>query len=176
MTVEREPDPYWNDDQPLGEVAVGRQLWLARVRSHFAVETYQGRGSETLFALREPRGQRTYVQSRLYLEAPPGSRREEWLADGQAWFYPTERALVLWELLLDLRVAGPSDPRENLLLRTLWLRFEHFLRGRFPGADHCLTTWEDTYARAEWARFLRTIGYRQTAPAVFAKPFRRPTP
>jgi hypothetical protein len=172
--MEREPDPYWNDDRVLGEVYFGHDHRLVRARSHTEDEVFRGRGSETLFTLTEREGQRTYIQSRLYIHAPPGTTREQRVADAQAWYYPADRTVVLWELLLEPPVQRIEDPREDLLLRGLWVRYEHFLTARFPGADQLLTTWEDTYDRDQWAGFLGAIGYRQIGPAVFRKPARLP--
>jgi hypothetical protein len=72
-----------------------------------------------------------------------------------------------------LLVEPPYRPTvelaEDLMLRSLWVHYERFLTARFPDADRLLTTWEDEYDRAQWATFLSALGYRQTAPAVFAK-------
>ena len=172
MTTEREPAPYWNDDRELGEVFFGHDYRLIRARSHIAVERFFGRGSETLFALTEREGRRTYVQSRLYLPHAPGIAREQRIAAAQAWHYPADRTVVLWELLLEPPFQRQPDPREDLLLRSLWLHYEHFLSARFPDADQVLTTWEDIYDRGQWAGFLGAVGFRQSGPAVFVKPSR----
>lgn len=114
------------------------------------------------------------MQSRLSFHAPDGTSREQRLADTQAWWYPAERAIVLWEVLPASPLAwqaGP-DPREDFVLRSLWLAYERFLLDRFPTAERFLTTWEDEFARPDWEGFLRTVGYQHTAPAVFAKPVR----
>jgi hypothetical protein len=162
------PEPYWNDEQPLGVVRLGHASWPVHARSHIATERLRGIGSETLFRVSVGEGSRTYVQSRLYLHAPPGSTREERVADAQAWFYPADRTIVLWELIPQERFRR-DDPREDLTLRDLWLRYEAFLTTTFPSANRLLTTWDDLWQRAPWQGFLNTLGYRQTGPAVFAK-------
>jgi hypothetical protein len=79
--------------------------------------------------------------------------------------------LVLWELLPAGHWRRPDpDPREDFLLRTLWLAYERFLADRFPGAARLLTTWEDSDQRADWQGFLTTLGYQQSAPAASTKP------
>ena len=121
MTTEREPSPYWNDDTPLGEVYFGhdhRRVWT---RSHIEDETFHGRGSETLFSLTDREGRRTYIQSRLYIHDPIGTSREHRIAAAQAWHYPADRTIVLWELLIEPPFHLQEDPREDLLLRSLWL-------------------------------------------------------
>ena len=58
-------------------------------------------------------------------------------------------------------------------MRSLWLAYERFLVARFPAAERLLSTWEDSYGREAWQGFLNTVGYRQTAPAVFTKSIQR---
>lgn len=94
-----ESDPYWTDDRPLTTVRLGHAAYDIAIRSHQAAERYTGLGGTGLFALGEPGGERTYLQSRLYLPAQPYHHREERLADGQAWHYPADAAIVLWELI-----------------------------------------------------------------------------
>jgi hypothetical protein len=163
-----EPDPYWNEDHLLGVVRFGHASWHVHARSHIETERFFGRGSETLFTLSQKVGERTYVQSRMYVFAPPETRREERVADAQAWFYPADRTLVIWELLPNERYRR-QDPREDLTLRELWLRYEGFLSATFPRANRLLTTWEDLWEREQWQGFLAVMGYVKTAPAVFGK-------
>lgn len=171
--VSHEPDPYWTDDGELTTVRLGRAHHRVHIRSHQERERYGGVGSETVFALSAP-GERTYLQSRLYFHAPPESTREQRLADGQAWYYPAEAAIVLWELVPASPWWQPDeDPREDFLLRTLWLAYERFLTARFPQAARLLTTWEDQFSRTDWQGFLTTLGYQQTAPAGFTKAIAR---
>ncbi len=170
ISPEREPDPYWNDERELGEVFVGHAYRPVWARSHIAEEVFRGRGSETLFTLTKREGPRTYVQSHLLLPSPLTPGREFRLADAQAWHYPADRTIVLWELLIAPQYERQPDPREHLLLRSLWLHYEGLLAARFPTADQLLTTWEDSYPREQWAGFLRTIGYHEQGLAVFAKP------
>ncbi len=166
--------PYWSDERELTTLHLGHAERRVHLRSHIALERYHGRRSEALFSVYQQAGERTYVQSRLYLPALASSGREHRLADAQAWLYGAEEppTIVFWELV----PASPTwqqdgrDPREDLLLRRLWLAYEAFLLERLPIARRLMTTWEDAYPRAEWAGFLRTIGYAQTAPEVFSKP------
>ncbi len=119
MTTERAHDepPYWNDTRELTTLVVDRSERLVHMRSHIALERYGGSGSETLFPLREKTGERTYVQSRLFFHAPEGSSREQRLADSQAWWYPAERAIVLWELIPASPLAWRPGPRPSGRLR-----------------------------------------------------------
>ncbi len=71
------------------------------------------------------------------------------------WYSPADRAIVLWECF-----------------REVWRGFGQALIARSPGAKRFITTWEDSYERAGWRRFLERHGYRQAEPAVFTKPTR----
>jgi hypothetical protein len=159
-------DPYWNDERPLGEIYYGRHNRLVTLRSHINDETFYGRGSETLFTLREREGHRTYLQSH-FLTQPPAGRLLR-VADAQSWYYPADHTAVIWELVLQPPFETP-DPRENLLLRSLWTRYEAFLAERFPDLGQYMTTWEDMFDRPSWEGFLKAVGYHKTAPATFVK-------
>ena len=111
-TLRQEPDPYWTDDRALTTVQLRHAAYAVHIRSYTAQERSTGTAGDRLFALRELRGPRTYLQSRLYL--PSASRYpEQRLADGQAWHYPAETAVVLWELVpaSSLWQPDPAPPR-----------------------------------------------------------------
>jgi hypothetical protein len=170
-----EQDPYWNDQRALGTIWHRGRAYPLQLRSHVETERYISRGAERLFPLTTPRGSRDYVQSRLWVPGVPEGFRL--VGGAQAWYYPADRAIVLWELLLQ-RAWEPreADPREQHLYRQLWRSYEAFLRDRFPTASTIMTTWEDAFPRDQWAGFLGAQGYEQTGPAVFTKPLSRPTP
>jgi len=166
LTAGDENAQYWNDERVLGAVFFGHDLRPVIARSHIAEERFRGRGSETLFTLTEREGQRTYVQTRFVTQKPQLPATP--IGDAQAWYYPADRTIVLWEVL----AAPPfqtDDPREGLFYRSLWRLYEDFLTRRFAGADTLLTTWEDVYDRGVWRSFLQALGYHQTQPAVFLK-------
>lgn len=170
MVTEREPTPYWNDERPLGRVYFGRNDWLVHARSHITDEAY-GPASTSEVKLFDitPTGQRTYVQSRLYIHAPEDSFHEVPVAAGQAHYYPADRLLSIWELFLEPQQQRIDDPREDLLLRGIWTHMEQFLSARFPEATRLGALWEPAYDREQWAGFLAALGYGQLAPSVFAK-------
>ena len=170
MTSEREPAPYWNDERPLGRVYFGRHDWLVHARSHVADERYSAGGTSEvqLFGL-APAGTRTYVQSRFYIHAPEDSFREILIGQAQAHYYPTDRTLTIWELFTEERYRPHDDPREDLLLRGLWVQYERLLMARFPGATRIGALWETDYDAEQWGGFLTALGYDQLGPTVFAK-------
>lgn len=97
-----------------------------------------------------------------------GMRHRE-VGQAQAWYYPADRVLVIWECFL----LGPyrePEPARDMSLITLWTGFERALLGRLPEAERIVTTWEDIYPRERWAEFLAAQGYTAEGGAVFAKP------
>lgn len=111
-----------------------------------------------------------WVQVRPYLK---GLSSERPIGEGQAWHYPANRTILLWELTLFR--DGTDDPREDLLLRTLWVGFERFLVERYPTARRLVTpAWEPQYERTLYRSFLSGLGYGPLTEAAFAKDL--PTP
>ena len=192
---ERSPllDPYWQHDvavetPPSYELTGG---FGYRFKIHEATERY-GRSHEDLFQLRGP-GVRQYFHGKpyqliadhhltvgLFAVAPPtgeigvvedarweGFRHQE-LGNAQGWYYPENRTLVLWECFLEERHRG-GPPWEDTLNLVIWQSWERFLIHHSPGIEHVVTTWEDIYDRETWQLFLEGQGYRQVAPASFAK-------
>jgi len=67
MSHEQQPaDPFWNDDWEQCEVYFRHHPRLVRVRSHIDEERFLGRGSETLFSLREREGLRRMMWIRFF--------------------------------------------------------------------------------------------------------------
>jgi hypothetical protein len=97
-----------------------------------------------------------------------GMRHED-IGQAQAWYYPADQLLVLWECFPEARYRTSEDPRADATLAALWTGFETWLTGRFPDARRLVTTWEDLYDRPQWQAFLATQGYAPIAPAAFAK-------
>lgn len=96
-----------------------------------------------------------------------GVRRRE-VGQAQAWYYPADRLLLLRECyLLDPYMDGEATGDAGLA--TLWRGGERTLLDRCPEAARLVTTWEDSYDRADWQRFLASQGYEHIAPVAFAK-------
>lgn len=79
--------------------------------------------------------------------------RHEVVGNAQAWLYPQERALVLWECFLEERhrQANPLDDENQ---QTIWRAFEQLVVERSPGVEKLYTTWENVFERPVWLRFL----------------------
>jgi hypothetical protein len=100
-----------------------------------------------------------------------GMRQRE-VGQGQAWFYPEDHTLVLWECFLE-DWYRKADPRTDDNLKTIWLGFEGFLlRTLLQQVDHIATpSWEplyDEYKQA-WQEFLEELGYNRIGPRAFGK-------
>jgi hypothetical protein len=183
--------PYFQQDLAIGEVRFHGEPYTVRLQLHQSEERFTR--SEELFPLTQTTGTRTYFHAKPYILVPdfrltietfPSPRADgaigkvtdsEWegmrhqeIGQPQAWYYPGDRALMLWECYLhDSYQRG--KPQEDPALATLWSGFEQALLARLPEVQRLFTTWEDIYARADWQRFLTARGYEQTGPAVFSK-------
>jgi hypothetical protein len=194
---EREPimiedDAYWSHDLVLGEARVGDELSLVRGKVHVSDEAY--RDQHTLFPLTHAQGERTYVQAWSYILEPTTTLTVDlipspttasaigevtdaaWtglqprrLGTAQAWAYPADRLLVLWECVLDDWVRQDS-PLTDPVLTTVWTGFERVLIRWFPGAERIATpSWEDLYERPAWQQFLAGQSYTPLTPGWFVK-------
>ncbi len=184
--------PYFGHDELIGDVVLAGEPYGLRLELHESEERF--RGHTELFPLRQRTGTRRYVHAKPYVLEPEitltvdlspthrhgdavgvvaassweGMRHRE-VGQAQAWYYPVDRVLVIWECFL----LGPYREREpvrDMSLGALWTGFEQTLLGRLPHAERLVTTWEDIYPREQWANFLTAQGYAAEGGAVFAKP------
>jgi hypothetical protein len=163
---ERDQDEYWNADFALGEGLFYNERYAIRLSLHQAEETYYGR--QEIFPLSESKGGRRYFHAKPYIllpdltvrinlhDRPRGEvvgetegtdwegMRHEVLGNAQAWYYPKDKAVVLWG-------------------------FERVLLERSPDAQRLYATWEDIYDRPIWRRFLTQQEYQRVDKAAFLK-------
>ena len=185
-------DRSWTDDLAIGELPLLGETPTVRLRLHIADEPHRGR--ESLYPLAHQDGPRTYVHARPYVLEPAitlaidlspapnatgvigevveaawaGMRHRE-IGNAQAWYYPRDRVLVLWECVLEDWLRH-DDPRTDRALGGIWAGFERVLRGRFPAATRIATpSWEDLYERPTWQQFLGDQGYALFSPGCFVK-------
>jgi hypothetical protein len=189
---ERERDPYWQDDVAIGEAALFSDASYA-IRMRLHTETERVTSRRELVPVTQP-AERVYLHGKPYILVPDitltvqlhpepdpagaigtvtgsewlGMRHED-IGQAQAWFYPADRLLVLWECFPEERYRTSDDPREDRTLHALWTGFEALLRNRFPDSAHVVTTWEDVYDRPSWQAFVEQRGFRPVAPAAFVK-------
>jgi hypothetical protein len=89
----------------------------------------------------------------------------------QAWYYPSDKTIILWELLSfgHLRPTAAPPPEDQAYL-TLWRGFERQLRALFPEATRIATpSWDPDYPAEEWHRLLQALGYQPATPHAFVR-------
>lgn len=186
-------EPYWSDDVLLGEVRWPQETALVRLRLHQSEEVYHGRNVAELIPLSQPTGTRTYIHARPYVLEPAitltvglsptpqetgvigavvdssweGMRHVE-IGQAQAWYYPADRVLVLWECYVFDRWRS-ADPLQDPGLNTVWQGFEVELLSRFPADRIATPSWEDLYERPAWQKFLSQRGYVPATTMAFVK-------
>jgi hypothetical protein len=196
---EAEP-PYWTHDTSLFTGSFryfGKEPVLVRGKLHLADEAYSKSDVDLeIVPLTHKKGTCTYVQMRAFVLVPditltidlypqpkhgaigevasatekPKPREQE-IGDGQAWYYPADRTIVLWECSFYHHFAEASltnDPN----IRGLWTGFEQFLTTQFPDAVQSATTYSDpAYETEQYQQFLGSLGYRPhpTAHAAWSK-------
>ena len=171
-------------------------------RFHTSEETYEASRYE-IIPISERRGKRTYVMMQPYVvepkltltiglysnpkhyadqDSPIGETigtpqvdgfREEQVGSAQAWYYPADKMIVLWECFFDRRFRKhPFATDTNL--QQLWQTFERYLEQKFPEASTLATPFNDPIAESieEYQAFLKTLGYSPIAQAAFGKKVR----
>ena len=96
--------------------------------------------------------------------------REIQVGNAQAWYYHTDKTIVLWECFFDGRFSiHPFSDDTNM--QKLWQGFEHWLIKQFPQATTIATPFHDPIAESieEYQSFLKTLGYSPIAEAAFGK-------
>ncbi len=90
-------------------------------------------------------------------------------ANLQAWYYPTEKTLMLWEVDLFSQYRG-NNPTKDFLLSLLWCSFEERLLKRFSDCEKIVTLGhEPKYDVEKWRKFLTTQGYAPNFDNTFIK-------
>lgn len=183
--------PYWQTDQQIGEIPLWGEQYSLRLKMHRSEEPFS-RSSE-LLPLSVSSGMRTHLLAKPYILQPDirltvgfyptpepygaigevtkaeweGMRHEE-IGEAQAWYYPSDKLIMLWECYLFDRYRQ-ADPNQDKALATLWDGYESTLKQQQPQAQHLVTTWEDIYDRSDWQFFLQRRGYQPFTPSLFAK-------
>lgn len=178
-------DPYWHAFVRLGEAPIQGKSTALYLRLHTSRERYTE--TQELVPLSQARGERLYVHARPFILLPdiqlqvrlephaavrtPGAigtvesaeiagERQQEIGNAQAWLYPADQLLVLWECYLHDRYRQP-EPQADPALLTVWTGFERVLGERLPAATRIVTpAWEDIYPRPTWQAFLTERGYR----------------
>ncbi|HEX9987294.1 MAG TPA: hypothetical protein VGE45_02315 [Chloroflexia bacterium] len=170
------------------------------MKAHFSEERYHRVGEvDEIVPLQAKSGTRIYVMARPYILEPDyrinvglyeqparegaigevtsaewvGMRQRE-VGQAQAWLYPEDRTLVLWECFLE-DWYRKEDSRTDENLKTVWLGFEGFLLRHRPEINRIVTpSWEPIYEgdREAWPEFLQTVGCNRFGKIAFTKQYR----
>jgi hypothetical protein len=102
--------------------------------------------------------------------------KQHQVGNSQAWYYPADKTIVLWECFLDAPMRTYpfiDDPH----MMKLWQSFEKWLMREFPEATRIATPFNDPIANSieEYQTFLRSLGYEPVAQAAFGKKITRET-
>lgn len=193
-----ERDPYWSGDIGLfaGRFRYTRdEPAIVRARVHTSEERYRLDEVDTeIVPVTTRAGTRAYVHLQPYVAFPdirltvglspaprPGGAisevlsveergmRRERIGNAQAWHYPADRTLVLWEALIEERFRD-TPLAEDANMRRLWLGIEDFLTTRFPAATKIATPFDDpAFETADYRAFLGSLGYAPVARAAYGK-------
>ena len=186
------PDPYWTHNPVIGEGDIEKHKSLIRLHLHRSEErAYHG---ESLFPIAvKPRDTKIYFHAKPYILIPRitltigltkpkadsddigrviGSDvtklQEREIGNAQAWYYPAEKALVLWECYPYEQFAK-EDPRIDPLLATLWQGFEKYLLKELPETTRIYTEYEPIYENQAYQVFLAKQVYRAIDKGAFVK-------
>jgi hypothetical protein len=96
--------------------------------------------------------------------------REVQVGNAQAWYYPADKTIVLWECFFDSRFHKHPFPTDTNM-QNLWQSFERYLLTKFPQASTLATPFNDPIAESidEYQAFLKTLGYSPLAQGAFGK-------
>jgi hypothetical protein len=99
--------------------------------------------------------------------------REAQVGNAQAWYYHTDKTIVLWECFFFQGFRRHPLP-EDTTMQKLWKGFEHWLIKQFPQATTLATPSNDPIAESieEYQAFLKKLGYSPLAEAAFGKQLR----
>jgi len=172
-------------------------------RFHTSEERYEASLSSEIIPLSAKKGSRTYVMMHPYVlepkltltiglysnpkhyadqESPIGETigtpqvegfREVQVGSAQAWYYPMDKIIVLWECFFDGRFHKHPFATDTNMQR-LWQSFERYLVQKFPQASTLATPFNDPIAESseEYQAFLKTLGYSPIAEAAYGKKVR----
>ena len=98
-------------------------------------------------------------------------RKPRWVEIGQvqAWYYPQDHHIVLWECFLH-EFVREKPLLEDSNMRALWESVARFLHERFPEAARITTPSHDPlFEMKKYHTFLSALGYQQVAKAAWGK-------
>lgn len=172
---------------------------LVQGRIHLSEERYS-EGHQEIIPLIQAAGLRHYIHLQPYVLEPemtltvglyPKSKRyadqkeaigevlstrvKGWhprpLGNAQAWYYPADETILLWECFLDRQARENQPLTKDRHMPKLWNAFEHWLGQQFPKATRLVTPFNDPIAKSieEYQSFLRSLGYTPVSKGAFGK-------
>ncbi len=160
-------DSLWPNRTIIGETdvpTIHTDRCLSRLKFDRSDEEYRHR-EELLFPLTSRSGQRIYFGAKPYIlipnitltfvHTPPKADsdaigrvvdsdvtqlQELEIGNAQAWYYPAEKSLVLWECYLQ-HPYRQKDILTDALAATVWQGFEKVLLTQLPDTERIYTTY-----------------------------------
>ncbi len=192
-------DPFWQYDEEIGDGSFFGSRSAISLKAHVSEERYSKSEGEELAPLATKRGTRIYVMARPYILEPDyrltvgvypqpteqglgglgevaasdwvGMRPRQ-IGQAQAWLYPQDRTLIIWEAYLP-DFCRADDPRADENLHALWDGFESFLLQHLAHPIERIITpsWEpiSEEAHEQWQEFLTQRGYAAVGNRAFVK-------
>jgi hypothetical protein len=193
----KDDEPFWQLDEEIGEGRFFDQPAAIRLKAHVSHERDHRSDGDEIVPLRHKSGTRLYVMAKPYILEPDyrltiglypqpttqgaigevtGSdwvgMRQRVIGNAQAWLYPQERILILWECFLEDQYRQ-QDPRIDGNLKAIWFGFERFVLRTLPRPIQRIVTpsWEPLYdgAGPAWTDFLEAVGYRHIGSRAYCK-------
>ena len=152
---------------------------------HRSIEEYHDREAE-IVPIKNSKGERIYFHIQPYVEEPNSyadtdaigpvqdSRVEEFrpapVGKCQAWYYPADTTIVVWECFLDRAFRSNTSPAGDPNMQKLWQTLEKYFAKKFPRADRIVTPFDDPqFEREAYQAFLTFLGYEPVAKAAYGK-------
>jgi hypothetical protein len=103
------------------------------------------------------------------LAAQERGQKEIVIGNAQAWYYPDDKLLILWQCFLETHYRDlPLIQDSNM--RQLWKSVTRFLLSLFPNAARLATPFHDPlFDTDEYLAFLRSLDYEPVAKAAYGK-------
>jgi len=189
-------DPYWQHHVILGDGEIEGKSALIRLRMHRSGERYSN--GEPFIPLTSRSGKRVYFHAKPYILIPditvtvalsqPNGEQTRFgmevgrvvgsnvkklkpleIGNAQAWYYPEDRVLMLWECYVEARFRRQDDPNQDALHQLVWNGFENVLLKELTETSKIYTVREPIYDNVLFAQFLAGQGYKPFEKVSFYK-------
>jgi|SRR5579872_2676897 len=162
---------------------------------HRSIEQYDDIDRE-IVPIRTPKGERIYFHIEPYVEEPNiiltvgippngyvdtdaiGTVRESQvkgfrqspIGKCQAWYYPADTTVVIWECFINPAYQDKTPLLDNTNMQKLWEHIQKYFARKFPRADRIVTPFDDPlFQKEEYQAFLTSIGYEPVSKAAYGK-------